>query len=50
MVNLNFFVFLDELAHLATFEATLQIYKICKILKFFSETFFTFTSMKSVQK
>ena len=33
LANLNFFVFLNKLSHLATFDATLQISKICKFGK-----------------
>ena len=41
--NLNFFVFLNELAQLTTFEATLHISEICNnFLVFFSEKLFYF--------
>ena len=42
LVNFNFFLFIDESAHLMMFEATLQISKICQNYQFFSETFFYF--------
>ena len=41
--NLNFFVFLNELAHLATFQAALKFSEICNNFQvYFSEKFFYF--------
>ena len=42
LANLNFFVFLNELEQLATFEASLQISEICNNFQVVAEKFFYF--------